>query len=130
MPMQPTLRDTPLILYKESDNRRQGELYRDNQQTPEALPDGSILKFQLARCWGDDILLKISSEEPTANGSALTILDEDAPATISILITEADLEELDYGDYVAILGWIDPEDGDRWKEIERGQVIIKQGLGD
>lgn len=124
-----TFRDKPLYLYRGVDNKPKWKLYQDDQTRPEPLPAEAIVRFKLAEDWGDDPELDIDSVGPSANGSRLTIVSYDAPANGTMLITRAEMEEICVGKYVGLLGWVDPNDDDRWKLIECGTVIVRDTIG-
>lgn len=125
---------TPLVLYRDSNNRRTLRLYGEGLDDPTVLPDGAVVRFKLADNWADDPpRFEIDTVSPSDNDSVIEIVSngvaETSPATLSMLVTMEDLEEIPAGKYSGLFGWTDPEDSDRWKVIALGEVQVVETLG-
>ena len=132
--MTASFRNTNLALYRGVNNRLTWTLYEDDQRTSAALPSGSVIRFKLYTEWLTTATptLDIDSAGASANGSILTVSSNSAPATGSMLITLADMANIPATtseiQYIGMLGYVDHNDSDRWKLIERGIVIVYETL--
>jgi hypothetical protein len=128
--MTASFRNTNLALYRGVNNRRTWTLYEDDQRTAAAIASGSVVRFKLHSVWLTTATptFEIDSASASANGSIITISSVSAPATGSMLITLADMASITAGEYVGMLGYVDHNDSDRWKLIERGIVIVYETL--
>jgi hypothetical protein len=101
-----------------------GALYSATRSAGVALADNDVVRVKIGRSNGRDVDLDLKSGDSTTNGSGVTVVSRESPASIVIRLAQGDLAELPPGVYLGEVSVVDSSESSPSNAIKFTQEFI------